>query len=101
MSTRTPGFADNRNNDTSRLSSQVKRVFDAINKQPFSEFQIIEDVDVNNVFSRVYHSLGRKPKGYIKIASSGAAPIANGEMNDRYIELRTNGGFITVSLFVF
>lgn len=100
MALKRPYFVDNKNQTTNSLSAQVKKMFDAIQKFPFLNYQIIKSVEVSAAGNKIPHALGREPIGYLILRRShGYAPYDT-EITDKYLLIKASVT-MTLTLVVF
>jgi len=100
MSLRKPSYTDTKNQSTTGLSAQVKKMFDFVQKSIFLNYQIIKDAEVTLAGKKITHAIGREPNGYLIVRRShGYAPYDT-EITDKYILLKASVT-MTVTLIVF
>ena len=95
-----PAFSDDKNTTISKLSAQIKKIFDAILKNPIVDYQIIKEQTILTSTTKVFHNLGRVPKGYIITKQNASAIIYYTEITDKFIILDSSAT-VKIDLYIY
>lgn len=95
-----PPFSDDKNTTTSKLSAQVKKIFDAILKNPIVDYQIIKEQTILTTTTKVFHNLGRFPKGYIITKQNASAIVYYTQITDTFIILDSSAT-VKIDLYIY
>ena len=94
-------FSDDKNTTVSKLSTQLKKIFDFLFKNPIiKDYQIIENQVISTTTTRINHQLKRLPKGYIITKQNASSIIYYTEITDKYIILDASAT-VTIDLYLY
>lgn len=87
--------------DLTLVQDNVANTFNPITRIPLLDGQLLTDVALSTAPTRVEHTLGRKPLGYIITGLNHAATIFGTESDSRLITLTASANGTVANIWIF